>query len=336
MDNDLQDSKANGGLSVQERIKSLLIDFFDAQREMKKVRNNIERQALREYLDDLKLNLGWALLDCSEYEKALALFNLIPWKTHGEMKCNGLVRALTEMGQFDEATRLIKRGLRIYPNSYALWIAKGALRESQGDYFGSLECIEKGIQFAQEDNSVGLCNKALVLVRLGSYREALLIFDELVQRYPDDPKHLTDKAACLLDMGYPQKALPNYQRAMEIWQQSPDTYTGVCIYTGLFSTYSKLGMKREGLEIALEGLKKFPDEDPFIYQNVGAAFWNMGWRTETIEVLRRGIEKFPEDEDLRKFLKDAEDDPEDPDGEKPPVLGFLILMALLRRRWRKK
>lgn len=336
MCDDIQDNTASGGLSIQKEIKSLVTDIFDTRGEMRKVKDSIERQALKEYLDDLKLQIGWTLLDCGEYEKALALFNSLPWKTHGEMKCNGLVRALTEMGQFDEATRLVKRGLRIYPDSYALWIAKGVLYESQGDHFESLECIEKGLQFAPEDNSVGLCNKALVLVRLGAYGEALPIFDELVQRYLDDPKYLADRGACLLDMGYPQKALLNYQKAMEIWQQSPDTSTGICIYTGLCSTYLKLGMKREGMEIALEGLKKFPDEDPYLYQNVGAAFWNMGWRMETIEVLRKGIEKFPEDEELRKFLKDAEDDPEDPDGEKPPILGLLILMALLHRRWRKK
>jgi tetratricopeptide (TPR) repeat protein len=337
MRNDIQDNRANGGLSAQERINNLVVDFFIARREMKRVKNNIERQALKEYLDDLKLEIGWTFLDCGEYEKALALFNSLPWKTHGEMKCNGLVRVLTEIGQFDEATGLIKRGLRIYPNSYALWIAKGALHESQGDHFESLECIEKGLQFAQEDNSVGLCNKALVLVRLGSYEEALPIFDQLVHRHPNDPKYLSDKAACLMDMGYPQKALPNYQKALEIWQQSPDIYTGICLHTGLCSTYLKLGMKREAMDIALEGLKKFPDEDPYLYQNLGAAFWNMGWRTETIEVLRKGIEKFPEDEELRKFLKDVDDDTDDPDGgEKPPLLGLILLIAILRKRLGRK
>ena len=337
MRDDIQDNNPSGDLSLKEKIKTLVIDFFDAREEMKKIKDSIERQALREYLDDLRLQLGWTLLDCYEYEKALALFNSLPWKTHGEMKCNGLVRALTEMGRFDEATRLIKRGLRIYPDSYALWIAKGALYETQGDYFESLECIEKGIQFAQEDNSVGLCNKALVLAKLGSYGEALPIFDELLQRHPDDPKYLSDEAACLLDMGYPQEALPNYQKAMEIWQQYPDTYTGICIYTGLCSTYLKLGMKREGMEIALEGLKKFPDEDPVLYQNVGAAFWEMGWRQETIEVLKKGIEKFPEDDDLKKFFKDVEDDTDDPGGgEKPPLLGLILLIAILRKRLGKK
>jgi hypothetical protein len=91
------------------------------------------------------------------------------------------------------------------------------------------------------------------------------------------------------------------------------------------------------MEIAMEGLKKFPDEDPVLYQNVAATFWEMGWHQETLEVLKKGIEKFPEDEELKKFLKDAEDDTDDPDGGvKPPVLGLILLMAILQKRFRKK
>jgi hypothetical protein len=96
-------------------------------------------------------------------------------------------------------------------------------------------------------------------------------------------------------------------------------------------------MKREAMEIALEGVKKFPDDDPALYQNVAATFFEMGWRKEVIEVLKKGIEKFPDDEDLKNFLKDVEDDMDDPDkGDKPPILGLLLLMALIHKKWRKK
>jgi predicted Zn-dependent protease len=96
-------------------------------------------------------------------------------------------------------------------------------------------------------------------------------------------------------------------------------------------------MKKEAMEIALEGLKKFPDEDAALYQNVAATFSKMGWRKEAIEALKKGVEKFPEDEELRKVLKDVEDDMDDPDkGGRPPILGLLLLMALIHKKWRKK
>jgi hypothetical protein len=96
-------------------------------------------------------------------------------------------------------------------------------------------------------------------------------------------------------------------------------------------------MKREAIEIALEGIKRFPDEDSALYHNAGAAFFEMGWRKEAMEVLKKGVEKFPEDEEMKKFLKDIEDEMDDPDkGDKPPILGFMLFMAILRKKWRKK
>jgi predicted Zn-dependent protease len=95
-------------------------------------------------------------------------------------------------------------------------------------------------------------------------------------------------------------------------------------------------MKREAMEIAFEGLKKFPDEDPILYQNVGATFFQMGWDKGAIEVLKKGIEKFPEDKELRQFLKSVEENIDDPDGgEKPLLLGLLLLMGLKRKKPKK-
>ncbi len=323
--------------STEEKKRELAQELFMAKKNLGKTKSARKRRHLQEYIDGLKMDLGWTLLDCKEFEKGLAILSSVSWTTHGEMKCNGMALALTEMGHYDEARGLLKRGLGIYPHSYALWTAMGALYEDLGDDFESLKCIETALQFAPEDNSVALYNKALALTRIGQYGDAVLILDELIEKYPEDPKYLSDRGVCALDMGYPQEALQYYQKAMEVWQRDPTPYTGICVYTGLCSAYLELGMKREGMEIALEGLKKFPDEDPALYQNVGAAFWEMGWHREAVEVLKKGIEKFPDDEELKKFLKDAEDDTDDPDGGvKPSVLGLILLMAILQKRFRKK
>jgi len=322
---------------MQEKKEGLAQKIFMAKMDLEKTKSAKKRRHLQEDIDGLKMDLGWTLLDCKEYEKGLALISSISWETHGEMKCNGMARALTEMGRYDEAMRLLKRGLRTYPDSYALWIAMGALYENLGDDFESLKCIETALQFAPEDDSTGLYNKALALMRIRSYGDAVPILEGLVKRHPEDPKYLSDRGVCALEMGYPQEALRYYQIAMEIWRRNPDVYTGICIYAGLCSAYMELGMKRESMKIALEGLKKFPDEDAVLYQNLAATFWEMGWHREAMEVLKKGIEKFPEDEELKKFLKDAEDDMDDPEGgENPPLLGLILLAAILKKRFRKR
>lgn len=322
---------------TQEEKKELVEKFVMAHKDLKKIKSRTTRRELQEYIDDLKMDLGWTLMDCREYERGLAFYNSLSWKTHGEMKYNGMARALTEMGHYDEAMRLLKRGLRIYPDSYALWVAMGALCDELGDQTEALRCFETAILYAPEDNSTGLYNKALLLTKLGNYADAVPIIGDLMKRYPEDPKYFTERGYCALEMGYPEEALGYYQRAMEIWRSSQGIYEGISVYSGLCSAYLELGMKKEAIEIAVEGLKRFPDGDPVLYHNTGAAFWEMGWRREAVEVLKKGIEKFPGDEELKKFLKEAEDDTDDPEGgEKPPLLGLILLVAILRKKLRKK
>jgi len=331
------DKAESNVMSDHDKLEALQRKFLSVQKQYLQTGSERERKRLKKSMNDLKMDSAWTLLDCGEYEKGLVLYNSLPWRTHGEMKCNGIARALTEMGHYDEARRLLRAGLKKFPKSYALWVAMGALHDSLGEDFESLQCMETALRFAPDDNSTGHYNKALVLIRLGCYGDALPILHELIERYPDDPRHLTERGALALDMGYPQEALQYYQKAMELWQHSQNVDDGLSVYTGLCSSYLGLGMKKKAMEIALEGLKEYPDEDPSIYQNVGATFFEMGWRDDCIEILKKGLEKFPKDEELKKFLKDVEDDLDDPDdSEKPSLLGILLLMALLYKRGRKK
>jgi tetratricopeptide (TPR) repeat protein len=324
-------------ISNYDEIKALKKKYLTAKRELKQVRSRAKRRELKEYIDDLKIELGWTLLDCKEYERGLALYSSVPWRTHGEMKCNGMARALTEMGYYNEARRLLERGLKRYPDSYALWVAMGALHGSLGDDFESLKCFETAIQFAPENNSAGLYNKGFILMKLGCYRDAVSILNDLIKKNPKDSRYFSDRGSCALDMGSPQEALQYYQQAMDVWQQSPDIYTGVCIYSGMCSAYFELGMIDESMEIALEGLKKFPEDDAILYQNVGATFFQKGWQREAVEVLKKGLEKFPDDEELQKFLKEIIEDVDDPDGDKnSPLLILIFLTALLHKRMQRK
>ena len=323
--------------STEEETKELTRKVVRAQHDLRQIRNRKKRQELKGYIDHLNMDLGYTFLELREYEKAFALLSTVSYATHGEMKFNGMAWALTEMGHYDEARRLLEMGLNRFPHSYALWVAMGALHDNLGDDFEALKCIDTALQFAPEHSAGGLYNKAVTLRKLGCYGDARPIMDDLIERYPEDPTYVAESGVIALDTGYPAEALQYYQRAMGVWQFSPNVDDGVCIYTGLCSSYMELGMKKDAMEIALEGLEKFPDEDPIIYQNVGAAFFEMGWRNECMEILKKGVDKFPEDEELKKFLKHIEDDLDDPDGgEKPPLLGLLLLTALLHRRGRKR
>jgi tetratricopeptide (TPR) repeat protein len=331
------DKEESISVSNHDVLKALKGKYLCARKQLQQARSNRQRRRLKEHVDDLKMDLAWALLDCGEYEEGLALCISVCGKQYRERKYNGIGRALTEMKHYDEARRILEKGLKKFPESCALWTGLGILHDILGDHLESLKCFEAAIKFDPMKSSGPLYNKALALMGLGSYTDAASIIDHLIEEYPEDPKYLADRGYCALGMGYPRESLQYYGKAMALFSESPDAHTGVCIYAGFCSAYLELGMKREAMEIALEGLKRFPDEDSALYQNAGAAFFEMGWRNEAMEILKKGVEKFPEDEEMKKFLKDIEDDMDDPDkGDKPPILGVLLLMALLYKRGRRK
>jgi len=318
-------------------IRALEEEYMNATKELSRSKGCLPRPRLKERIDELKLELGWIYLDCGEYEKGLALYHTLSWKTHGEIKCNGIARALTEMGHYGEARRLLEKGLREFPESCALWTDLGILLDLLGNHVEALNCFEAAIKFNLTQSPGPLYNKALALMELESYTDAVSIIDRLIEENPEEPKYLAERGNCALGAGYPHEALQYYGKAMALFSEFSDTHTGISIYAGLCSAYMDLGMKKEGMEIALEGLKKFPDEDPVLYQNVGATFYEMGWRKEAIEVLKDGVKKFPDDEELKECLKNIEDDTDDPDDKiKPPILGLFLLMALLYKKGRKK
>jgi hypothetical protein len=107
-------------------------------------------------------------------------------------------------------------------------------------------------------------------------------------------------------------------------EKSPTVDAGVAIYSGFCCAYMGLGMKKEAMEIAPEGLTKFPNEDPLLYHNEGTTFLEMGWVEEAWKVVQKGTEKFPYDEELKTFLKDVENDLDDPPGGE--ILGLLLIV----------
>jgi tetratricopeptide (TPR) repeat protein len=132
----------------REALKSIERKLGLVQRDLERAKNRMSRRHLRESINDLKIELGWSFLDRGEYEEGFVLYHTIPWTTHGEAKCNGIARALTEMGYYDEARRLLEVGLRKLPKSYALWVAMGAWHDSLGEDFESLKCMEIALRFA--------------------------------------------------------------------------------------------------------------------------------------------------------------------------------------------
>ena len=105
------------------------------------------------------------------------------------------------------------------------------------------------------------------------------------------------------------------------------------IYQGLCCAYSKMGLEKEAMEEALEGLTKFPDEGPGLYENMGELYFEMGWINESKDILNEGLKRFPNDEGIKEMLAKVDDESDAPNGgNKPTLPGLILLMAMLHKK----
>lgn len=253
----LMDSNTSNKIQIYKEIKRLKADLSEAEHELKQANGRYEKEKLKDLMNDIKLDLGWALLECGEYEKGLTLYLSVFGEQHQERKYNGVGTALTELGRYDEAKRVLEYGLRKFPKSCALWTDMGILYDHLGDYSEALNCFEAALRFSSGENPGLLYNKALILIRMGSCRDAVSIIDNLIEMYPEDARYLAERGYLSLEMGYPEEALKYLQKAMELFMKSPTTDVGVAIYSGLCCAYMGLGMKRKRWKLPLKGLPNF-------------------------------------------------------------------------------
>ena len=314
-----------------KELQKLNRRYLRIQRKLEKTTNSITQLELKEYLDDLKEEMGWRFLDCGEYEKGLSLYRSLPWETHGEGKYNGMVRAFVEMEYYDEARRLLEKGLKEFPESYVLWVARGVLNQRLGYNLESLKCFQFALKYTPEGQSDAFFDVASALCELGHSEEASKILQDLVRRHPEEPRYLVGLAACSLDMGYPKDAVKYYQMARKTG------YSTAGIYQGLCCAYSDMGLKKEAMEEALEGLTKFPDGDPGLYENMGELYFEMGWVNESRDILNEGLKRFPNDEGIKDMLAKVDEGSDDPNGgNKPTLPGLILLIALLHKKLGKR
>jgi len=317
------------GDSCQE-LRVLEKDLLRATKRLEKTENLLAWVMIQAEIDEIKDRIGWVLLDREEYEKGLAWYKSFSSSTQGEAKCNGMSRALIEMGCYDEARKVLEKGLKRFPESYVLWVSRGVLDQRLGYHLESFRCFQFALRFAPKGSSEALFNVSTALHELGHHEDATKVLEKLVEQYPYEPRFLVSLGGCRCDMGYPKEALKYYLRAKKEGYSSPG------LYDGFYQAYRAMGLKKEALEMAEEGFREFPGIPDF-YGDLAEAYFEMGWRKESREVLNEGLSRFPDDECL-KDLDNTLDDPEiDPGtGNKPPLIGLIALLALIHKRASKK
>lgn len=82
------ESNSMNKIQIYREINQLKDDLSEAQWGLKQATTEFEKEDLREYINYLKMELGWRLIDYGDYEGGLILYQSLPAKTHGEYKAN--------------------------------------------------------------------------------------------------------------------------------------------------------------------------------------------------------------------------------------------------------
>ena len=316
---------------IYKEVKRLRAKLYKAKKELHEAKGSNSRNMAQGDIDELKRQIAWFFLDAGEYEKGLVLYRSMSWKMQGEIKYLGLGRALTGIGYYGEAVKLLNKGLGRFPESSSLLVAMGNVYHQSGDYSKSLKYFEQALAFDPGDKLI-LFSKANALYGLKLYEDALPVYQNLADQYPDESLFSTQVGYCHLQMGYPEDASGHFKSLLSKGCAGSDDYNG------LFCAYYDMGLLDDAIETAHEGIRKFPEDDSALYCNTGVAYFEQGRLDDAKNIVSEGLKKFPEDGGLKEMLKaieDAIDNPDD-DDKKPPIKEILIIAALIKKLRNKK
>ncbi len=299
--------------NLKEKVKELE-EFYDMAigRELRMVELKEEIERLREKLEvttepkkkttlmsklnDLLAEIGELHFDQEEYEKAMSIYNSLPWKSHGEQRYYGITRVLIEKEEYKKASELFEEALEKYPESSILLNSMGLLFYRRDDQYQALRYLDSAIAARADDNYPMLYNKALCLNLLGYHEEAHKILADLLETFPDDTRYLVEMGYCNLEKKDPLAAIYYYRTAKELGLKSAAVYGGLCC------SYVDAGLLHEAYAIAKEGVEKNPD-DVGLYENRAESAMDLGRFDEADEVIQKGLALEPENEALKELQK---------------------------------
>lgn len=257
-----------------------------------------KKQTLKNKLNDLLVRTGEVHLNQKEYEKAISIYNALPWKTHGDDRYFGITRELIERGKHKEAEKILGEAITKYPESYQLLNSMGILFYRTDNQYEALRYFDRALAIEESDNAAMLYNKAVSLNLLGYHEEAHKVLSELIEKVPYEAEYFAELGYCQMQRKEQWAAINSYRAAKELGLESASVYGGLCC------AYVDAYLHHEAYEIAKEGVEKIPD-DARLYENLAEAAMDLGSLEEANDVIKKGLALEPENEPLKELQEEV-------------------------------
>lgn len=288
--------------SPEKSIKKLIRKIGNAEVKLKAAASSGDRKKTHKELDDLKAQLAWQYLEAKDFEKAAKIYDKLPKDTH-ESYC-GRARIFIETQKYDEARTLLEEALIKFPDYVPVLNTLGILYNNTGDHHEALRYLDRALAIAPKNNQGSLNNKARALTFLGYYEEAHKNWHGLIEMMPDDPYYIVELANCELQRGNLPAAIQSFRKAIESGYGSSGVYLSLC------QGYSNMDCAYESFATALEGVKKYPEQEALLYSFLGLGYMKLEQLEEARTAFQQGLALDPESglftdllESVEKMLK---------------------------------
>lgn len=251
----------------------------------------VELMSTGRYMDEALFYLASIAEQQGDVDTAMRFYGRV---TTGDNAVTAQVRLallLYNMGEAEAALRHLQDFSRMAPWAESELVqARGELMNRMGDFDGALALYEEYLQRHPEDDDLRYA-RAFLYERLDRVDEAVAELEALVARRPEDPVALNALGYTLADRTDRHGEAYDYiEKALE---RAPDN---AAIIDSMGWVLHKLGRDEEALgylERAWELIR-----DPEVAAHIGDVLWALGRREEARTFIAEAMTLFPDDEKL--------------------------------------
>lgn len=286
---------------TNEQARALLVTVYWRQGEYDMALKELKE--LRSYAKDVQkvdFFIGRLLLDQKRFDEAIAFFSrILEENPHLESARYMLITAYYQKGDLESAKKILRQ---IEPDNEryqdAILMLARILHE-QNNIDGAVEALKNGIA-----DSTGKVIDLYIALALMYYEQdqaekGLLVYQEALKKYPDEPNLLFEYGLYLDRMGDTEGALVEMQKVLEFDPQNPYALN----YVGY--TWAE---KNLNLEKSLEYIKQavsLKPEDGFIRDSLGWVYYKLGEYEQAVAELEKALELAAEDPTIYEHMGDA-------------------------------
>lgn len=199
---------------------------------------------------------------------------------------NNLGNSLNDLGRFEEAVKVYKQGINIDPEDVDLYYNLSISLDALGDSQEAVKVCKKALTINPKYPPLYI-NLGNLLQSSGSYDQAVEVYKQGISFIPEYFPLYNDLGNLLEDLGHYEEAVQAYRQAIAIDPQHPS------LYHNLGNSLKNLHRYEEEVEVYKQGISINP-QDSYLYECLSNSLNTLSRYEEAVQAYRQGISNNPQ------------------------------------------